>query len=156
MEGEREYAFWHILVRDVCYGQIPRLARAGRHEAAAAWLEEQAGERVEDLADVLAYHYESFLVNDVTNLTLNNAKLPSEIIKGPMLGMALAIPRVTAKVGLRFSLDAINKLRGGEQPRKRVLDSLIEVSFLAAAIQIKREQCIDIRARGRPAVRMSR
>ena len=61
MEGEREYAFWHVLVRDVCYGQIPRLARAGRHEAAAAWLEEQAGERVEDLADVLAHHYESAL-----------------------------------------------------------------------------------------------
>lgn len=61
MEGEREYAFWHVLVRDVCYGQIPRLARAGRHEAAAAWLEEQAGERVADLADVLAYHYESAL-----------------------------------------------------------------------------------------------
>jgi class 3 adenylate cyclase/tetratricopeptide (TPR) repeat protein len=61
MEGEREYAFWHVLVRDVCYGQIPRAGRAARHEAAAAWLEEKAGERVEDLADVLAYHYESAL-----------------------------------------------------------------------------------------------
>jgi class 3 adenylate cyclase/tetratricopeptide (TPR) repeat protein len=61
MEGEREYAFWHVLVRDVCYGQIPRAARAARHEAAAAWLEAKAGERVEDLADVLAYHYESAL-----------------------------------------------------------------------------------------------
>jgi class 3 adenylate cyclase/tetratricopeptide (TPR) repeat protein len=59
MAGEREYAFWHVLVRDVCYGQIPRAARAARHGAAAAWLEEQAGERVEDLADVLAYHYDS-------------------------------------------------------------------------------------------------
>ena len=61
MEGEREYAFWHVLVRDVCYGQVPRAARAARHEAAAAWLEDKAGERVEDLADVLAYHYESAL-----------------------------------------------------------------------------------------------
>ena len=61
MEGEREYAFWHVLVRDVCYGQIPRAARAARHEAAAAWLEDKAGGRVEDLADVLAYHYESAL-----------------------------------------------------------------------------------------------
>ena len=61
IEGEREYAFWHVLVRDVCYGQIPRAARAARHEAAAAWLEEKAGERVEDLADVLAHHYESAL-----------------------------------------------------------------------------------------------
>ena len=54
MEGEAEYGFWHLLVRDVCYGQIPRAARAARHRAAAAWIERQAGERVEDLADVLA------------------------------------------------------------------------------------------------------
>ena len=32
-------------------------ARAARHRAAAAWIERQAGERVEDLADVLAHHY---------------------------------------------------------------------------------------------------
>ena len=37
--------------------QIPRAARAARHRSAAAWLEHQAGERAEDLADVLAYHY---------------------------------------------------------------------------------------------------
>src|SRR5206468_2809868 len=57
MEGETEYGFWHLLVRDVCYAQIPRAARAARHRAAAAWLERQAVERVEDIADVLAYHY---------------------------------------------------------------------------------------------------
>ena len=57
MEGEAEYAFWHVLVRDVCYGQIPRAARAARHVAAAAWIEHKAGERAEDLADVLAHHY---------------------------------------------------------------------------------------------------
>src|SRR5260370_16471320 len=61
MEGEREPALWHVLVRDVCYGQIPRAARAARHQAAAAWIEEKAGERVEDLADVLAYHYQAAL-----------------------------------------------------------------------------------------------
>jgi predicted ATPase len=60
MEGEAEYGFWHLLVGDVCYAQIPRAARAARaarHRAAAAWIERKAGERVEDLADVLAYHY---------------------------------------------------------------------------------------------------
>ena len=57
MAGEHEYGFWHVLVRDVCYGQIPRAARATRHQAAAAWIEQKAGERVEDLADVLAHHY---------------------------------------------------------------------------------------------------
>ena len=61
MEGEYEYGFWHVLVRDVCYAQIPRADRAVRHQAAAAWIEEKAGERVEDLADVLAHHYQAAL-----------------------------------------------------------------------------------------------
>lgn len=57
MEGEAEYGFWHVLVRDVCYAQIPRAARASRHRAAAGWIERKAGERAEDMADVLAHHY---------------------------------------------------------------------------------------------------
>jgi class 3 adenylate cyclase/tetratricopeptide (TPR) repeat protein len=56
MEGEAEYGFWHLLVRDVAYGQIPRAQRAAKHLSAAGWLEAKAGERVEDLAEVLAYH----------------------------------------------------------------------------------------------------
>jgi len=61
VEGETEYAFWHVLVRDVAYSQIPRARRARTHRAAAAWVEAKAGERVEDLADVLAYHYQEAL-----------------------------------------------------------------------------------------------
>jgi class 3 adenylate cyclase/tetratricopeptide (TPR) repeat protein len=61
MEGEAEYGFWHLLVRDVCYAQISRATRATRHRAAAAWIERKAGERAEDLADVLAHHYLSAL-----------------------------------------------------------------------------------------------
>ena len=57
MEGEKEYAFWHVLVRDVAYNQIPRASRGRRHLAAAAWIERKAGERVEDLAEVLSHHY---------------------------------------------------------------------------------------------------
>ena len=61
IEGEAEYAFWHILARDVAYGQLPRASRAVRHVAAARWIESKAPERVEDIADVLAYHYSSAL-----------------------------------------------------------------------------------------------
>ncbi|HWQ01627.1 MAG TPA: AAA family ATPase, partial [Gaiellaceae bacterium] len=57
MEGDAEYGFWHGLVADVCYSQIPRAARATAHRAAAAWIERKGGERVDDLADVLAHHY---------------------------------------------------------------------------------------------------
>ena len=61
MQGEAEYAFWHILTRDVAYSQLPRASRAARHVAAATWIESHAPDRVEDLADVLAYHYATAL-----------------------------------------------------------------------------------------------
>jgi class 3 adenylate cyclase len=57
MGGESEYSFWHLLVRDVTYSQIPRADRARRHRAAAAWIERQGSERIEDLAELLAHHY---------------------------------------------------------------------------------------------------
>jgi class 3 adenylate cyclase/tetratricopeptide (TPR) repeat protein len=55
--SEAEYAFLHLLVRDVAYGQIPRAARAEKHRAAAEWIEALGGERLEDRAEPLAYHY---------------------------------------------------------------------------------------------------
>ena len=61
MEGEAEYAFWHVLTRDVAYNQLPRAARAARHVAAATWLEAKAGDRVEDISEVLAHHYTTAL-----------------------------------------------------------------------------------------------
>jgi tetratricopeptide (TPR) repeat protein len=53
--GEDEYAFRHLLVRDVAYGQIPRGERADRHERAAGWIESLG--RAEDHAEMLAHHY---------------------------------------------------------------------------------------------------
>ena len=61
IEGESEYAFWHILARDVAYAQLPRASRASRHVAAAAWIESKARNRVEDVSDVLAFHYATAL-----------------------------------------------------------------------------------------------
>ncbi len=56
LEGQREFAFFHALTRDVAYGQLPRGARARKHAAVAAWLEATASDRLDDLADVLAHH----------------------------------------------------------------------------------------------------
>jgi class 3 adenylate cyclase/tetratricopeptide (TPR) repeat protein len=57
VEGQAEYAFWHGLVRDVAYGQIPRASRGAKHLAVAEWLESTAGDRVSDVAEELAHHY---------------------------------------------------------------------------------------------------
>jgi class 3 adenylate cyclase/tetratricopeptide (TPR) repeat protein len=59
VEAENEYAFRHLLVRDVAYGQIPRAQRAEKHRLAAEWLEGLG--RPEDHAELLAHHYSSAL-----------------------------------------------------------------------------------------------
>ena len=53
--GEAEYAFRHLLVRDVAYGGIPRAERADKHRRAAEWIESLG--RPEDHAEMLAHHY---------------------------------------------------------------------------------------------------
>jgi class 3 adenylate cyclase/tetratricopeptide (TPR) repeat protein len=53
--GESEFAFRHVLVREVGYGQVPRPARAEKHVAAAEWVESLG--REDDHAELLAHHY---------------------------------------------------------------------------------------------------
>jgi DNA-binding SARP family transcriptional activator/class 3 adenylate cyclase/tetratricopeptide (TPR) repeat protein len=58
--GESQYVFWHVLVRDVAYAQIPRAIRAEQHRRAAEWIESLAPDRA-DLNELLAHHYTSAL-----------------------------------------------------------------------------------------------
>jgi class 3 adenylate cyclase len=53
--GETQYAFRHVLVRDVAYGQIPRAARGEKHVRAARWIESLG--RAEDHAELVAHHF---------------------------------------------------------------------------------------------------
>src|SRR5205085_5879675 len=61
VEDDVEYVFWHVLIRDVAYAQIPRAPRIRKHVAAAEWIERIAGERVGDQAEFLASHYRTAL-----------------------------------------------------------------------------------------------
>ena len=56
IQGETEFTFGHELTKDVAYSQIRRAHRAQKHEAAAAWMEQLAGQR-DDKAELLADHY---------------------------------------------------------------------------------------------------
>jgi class 3 adenylate cyclase/tetratricopeptide (TPR) repeat protein len=57
IENQEEFSFWHFLVRDVAYQQIPRAARVRKHRAAAEWIERITEDRVSDHAEILAHHY---------------------------------------------------------------------------------------------------
>jgi class 3 adenylate cyclase/tetratricopeptide (TPR) repeat protein len=57
--GETEYAFGHVLVRDVAYAQIPRSDRGDKHRRAAEWVESLG--RADDHAELLAHHFATAL-----------------------------------------------------------------------------------------------
>jgi DNA-binding SARP family transcriptional activator/class 3 adenylate cyclase len=59
--GQAEFAFWHVLVRDVAYGRLPRAARADKHRRAAEWLQALSPDRVKDRAELLAHHWQAAL-----------------------------------------------------------------------------------------------
>ncbi|HLA25314.1 MAG TPA: adenylate/guanylate cyclase domain-containing protein [bacterium] len=57
LEGQREFTFKHMLIHDIAYSVVPKAARAGKHRAFGVWLEQTLGERGEEFADLLAYHW---------------------------------------------------------------------------------------------------
>jgi predicted ATPase/class 3 adenylate cyclase len=96
--GEGEYAFCHVLVRDVAYAQIPRVARATKHEKAAEWTESIA--RPDDQAEMRAHHYLAALALGSaaghTNDRLATRALPSVAQAGDR---ALALNAFAAAAG---------------------------------------------------------
>ena len=59
LTGDSEWAFGHVLVRDVAYGQIPRAHRAEMHRSSGEWIESLG--RPDDHAEMVAHHYLSAL-----------------------------------------------------------------------------------------------
>jgi DNA-binding SARP family transcriptional activator len=57
LPGQAELAFRHALIHEVAYRSIPKVVRARAHAEVGAWLEELAGGRRDDYAELLAYHF---------------------------------------------------------------------------------------------------
>ncbi|MFN2590434.1 MAG: AAA family ATPase, partial [Actinomycetota bacterium] len=57
IQGDREYTFKHMLIREVAYSTLPRAARRERHAAVARFIEEASRDRLDEAAAVLAHHW---------------------------------------------------------------------------------------------------
>ena len=57
LEGDVEFAFKHALIRDVAYSILPRATRRERHAVVARFIEGLAGNRVGEVASLLAHHW---------------------------------------------------------------------------------------------------
>jgi tetratricopeptide (TPR) repeat protein len=53
--GEPEFTFWHALVRDVAYAELPEVVRMRKHRDTGAWLAARAAG--DDLVGATAQHY---------------------------------------------------------------------------------------------------
>ncbi|MGH9037497.1 MAG: AAA family ATPase [Acidimicrobiia bacterium] len=59
IEGDEQFSFKHVLIREVAYGTLPRAARRQRHAAVARFFEELAGSYLEEAgASLLAHHWQ--------------------------------------------------------------------------------------------------
>ena len=56
IEGDQQFAFKHMLIRDVAYATLSKAARRSSHSDVARFLEEALGDRVMESASLLAYH----------------------------------------------------------------------------------------------------
>jgi class 3 adenylate cyclase/tetratricopeptide (TPR) repeat protein len=57
IEGECEFAFKHVLIRDVAYGMLPKVVRSRKHFEVGTFLEKRAGDRTDEVVALLADHY---------------------------------------------------------------------------------------------------
>jgi tetratricopeptide (TPR) repeat protein len=87
--GSTEYAFRHVLVRDVAYGQIPRSDRSTKHRRVAEWLESLG--RPEDNAELVAHHYVSAL-----ELARSAGQSTAELEKHARIALVAAADRAAA------------------------------------------------------------
>jgi class 3 adenylate cyclase/tetratricopeptide (TPR) repeat protein len=56
-EGDVEFSFRHMLIREVAYATLPKAGRRERHAAVARFLEDAARERLAEFASLLAHHW---------------------------------------------------------------------------------------------------
>ena len=57
LAGEREYAFKHVLIRDVAYSMLPKSVRCRKHVEVAEFIRERAGERSDGVIGLVAEHF---------------------------------------------------------------------------------------------------
>jgi class 3 adenylate cyclase/tetratricopeptide (TPR) repeat protein len=111
LAGEREYAFKHILVRDVAYGRLSKGRRAQLHLRCSGWV---AGlsEGEEEFIEIVAYHLEEAcrLASEVKRSSIAPPILPA--VKALTQAAAKARRREGTREAQRFYARALGLLGG--------------------------------------------
>jgi class 3 adenylate cyclase/tetratricopeptide (TPR) repeat protein len=120
VEGESEYAFLHVLLRDVAYGSIPRVRRGEKHRLAAEWLESLSNERTEDRAELLAHHYGEALGLARASGALEEAQRLEEPARRYLIMAGDRAARLDVARAASYYENALAALPEGDPERARV------------------------------------
>lgn len=112
--GEREYSFKHDLVRDVAYELLPRAERRTLHGRAAEWIEQAAGEHVDESLSLLAHHaveadQSERAVGYLVRAAERARRAAAHREEAALLGQAIVIAERVAPGG--YSADLLPELR---------------------------------------------
>ncbi len=156
MAGEREFAFKHILIRDVAYERLPKGRRAELHVRFSDWLVELTGTD-DDYVEILAYHLEQ-----ACRLARSVAKSPVEApVQSAVEALKLSAEKAERREGMReaarFYERALELVAADDAqaldlrlPYGRMLTALGD---LRSARKELGAVCKEALARGRPRVR---
>jgi class 3 adenylate cyclase/tetratricopeptide (TPR) repeat protein len=144
VSGQSEYSFWHVLIRDVAYGQIPRAMRGAKHRAAAEWIERVTGDRVADVAEVLAHHY-------VEALEFSRAAGESEARRSDLEAAAARFLAMAGDRAVRLDLAkaeayyrrALELVLPEDPDRPQLLASAARTAMMAGRLPEAERLCVD-------------
>src|SRR5215210_8068228 len=123
LAGEQEYAFKHVLIRDVAYSMLPKSVRCRKHVEVAEFIRERAGDRSDGVIGLVAEHfaraaalgYEAGLDSDSLSELQAQALEAAGDAAAVLYSNAEAFDRYTAALELSDSLDPAVVARIGEK-----------------------------------------
>src|SRR4051794_4995983 len=126
LAGAREYAFKHVLIRDVAYSMLPKSVRCRKHVEVAEFIRERAGERSDGVIGLIAEHFAraSALGSEAGLESDELARLQAQALESleaagdaaaALYSNAEALDRYTAALELTESLDPAVVARIGEK-----------------------------------------
>ena len=141
-EDDEAFRFRHILIRDAAYRSLPKETRAQLHERYADWLERAAGERVQELEEIVGYHLEQshrFLA-ELGQQAAGTGELAARASKWLESAGRRALRRSDRAAAVRL-LERAVALTADDQARRAMLlpdlgGALIEAGRLADADQV--------------------
>jgi class 3 adenylate cyclase/tetratricopeptide (TPR) repeat protein len=159
--GEREYAFRHVLIRDVAYGMLPRAVRCRKHYEVGQFIEDRAGERTDEVVTLLAEHYgRAATLAGEADMDMAEA----QAIMGKAVKFLEAAGDVAASLYSNPEAydhyESVRRLRSGHDDATvaRVMEKQGDVAFrigrVAAAVELW-EECLEYHRRQEDLVRVA-